>query len=50
MWSGCDVSGLAPAKNAKQNKTKQNFWVALSRVKSHVGWGILIFAFIQFPF
>ena len=22
MWSGCDVSGIAPAKNAKQNKTK----------------------------
>ena len=33
IWSGCDVSAIAPAKNAKQNK---KFWVAISRVKSQV--------------
>ena len=24
MWSGCDVSAIAQAKNAKQNKTKKD--------------------------
>ena len=27
MWSRCDGLAIAPAKNAKQNKTKENvFW------------------------
>ena len=39
MWSGCDVSSIAPAKNANQNK---KIWVAISRVKSQVCWGIFV--------
>ena len=38
MWSGCDISAIASAKNTKQNKI---FWVAISRVKSLACWGTL---------
>ena len=31
MWSGCDASAIAPAKNAKPNKTKEkNFGLHLA--------------------
>ena len=39
MWSGCDVSAIAPAKIAKKNK---KIWVAISGVKYQVCWEIFV--------